>query len=156
MSEVKTTVSTAEAARLLGISRQAVLKRIWAGTVRARKTGRNYAIDRASLAAPLEDPILADAVGRLVRVYQPDRIYLFGSAARGDAGPDSDYDILVVISDDAPEPLRDGRLGYEALYEVPAAVDVVVQRRSYFDRRAHLRASLPGTVLREGVLLHAA
>ncbi len=33
--------------------------------------------------------------------YQPHRIYLFGTKARGDAGPDSDFDILIVVSDSA-------------------------------------------------------
>jgi predicted nucleotidyltransferase len=52
---------------------------------------------------PKRDPILIDIVHRLVDAYRPERIYLFGSRARGEAGPDSDYDILVVIPDDAPE-----------------------------------------------------
>ena len=33
---------------------------------------------------------------RLVDYYHPERIYLFGSAARGDGGPDSDLDFCVV------------------------------------------------------------
>ena len=37
---------------------------------------------------------------RLVEFYRPVRIYLFGSEARGDAGPDSDLDFLVVVPDD--------------------------------------------------------
>lgn len=37
------------------------------------------------------------------KVHQPIRIYLFGSVARGDDGPDSDLDFLVVVPDDAPE-----------------------------------------------------
>lgn len=48
------------------------------------------------------DPVLAEIVRRLVEAYQPERIYLFGSVARGDAGPNSDYDLLVVVPDDAP------------------------------------------------------
>ena len=42
------------------------------------------------------DPILAEIVRRLVEAYRPERIYLFGSVARGDAGPDSDYDIMML------------------------------------------------------------
>ena len=34
------------------------------------------------------DPVLGEIVRRLVEAYQPERIYLFGSVARGDAGPD--------------------------------------------------------------------
>lgn len=33
----------------------------------------------------------------IVRNFNPDRVVLFGSHARGDAGPDSDIDLLVVL-----------------------------------------------------------
>src|SRR5437764_1148257 len=43
------------------------------------------------------DPkILADIVKRIVRACKPEKIVLFGSAARGTMGPDSDYDFLVI------------------------------------------------------------
>jgi uncharacterized protein len=43
------------------------------------------------------DPkILADIVRAVVRAAQPEKIVLFGSAARGEMGPDSDYDVLVI------------------------------------------------------------
>lgn len=61
------------------------------------------------------DPKLAEIIRRLVAAYQPERIYLFGSVARGEAGPDSDYDLLVVVPDDAPPEQKRSRLAYEAL-----------------------------------------
>lgn len=48
-----------------------------------------------------QEPKLAEIVRRLVAAYQPERIYLFGSVARGDNGPDSDYDLLVIVPDEA-------------------------------------------------------
>src|SRR5437868_2665668 len=43
------------------------------------------------------DPeILADIVRAVVRAAKPETIVLFGSAARDEMGPDSDYDILVI------------------------------------------------------------
>jgi len=102
------------------------------------------------------DPRLADLVRRLVEAYRPERIYLFGSHARGDAATDSDYDLLVVVPDDAPPERRRSRLGYVALRGTGTAVDVLVCTRRYFDERRHLQASLPGTVSREGTLLYAA
>ena len=45
--------------------------------------------------AAVSDPVLTEVVRRLVEAYCPERSYLFGSVARGEAGPDSD-------SDDAP------------------------------------------------------
>ena len=103
-----------------------------------------------------DDPALAEAVRRLVAAYQPERVYLFGSVARGDAGPDSDYDLLVVVADDAPPERRRSRLAYEVLHGTGTAADVLVCTKSYFEVRRSLKASLPGTVLREGCLLHAA
>ena len=104
----------------------------------------------------VDDPALAEVVRRLVDAYQPERIYLFGSVARGDAGSDSDYDLLVVVPDDAQLERRRSRLAYEALKGTGTAADVLVCTRSYFEDRRSLKASLPGTVLREGCLLHGA
>ena len=103
----------------------------------------------------LDDEALADIVRRLVEAYQPERIYLFGSVARGDAGADSDYDLLVVVSNDAVLERRRSRLAYETLRGTGTAADVLVCTTSYFDDRRSLKSSLPGTVLREGRLLHA-
>lgn len=102
------------------------------------------------------DPILAEIVRRLVEAYQPERIYLFGSRARGDTGPDSDYDLLVLV-DRPTEPLYClAQKGFRALRGVPAAVDAVVWDRKTFDSRQHLKASFPGPIVREGKLLRAA
>lgn len=104
----------------------------------------------------IRDTALAEIVRRLVAAYQPERIYLFGSQARGDAGPDSDYDILIIVSDDAPPERRRSRLGYQALWGTGTAVDVVVMRSGYFDWMLGAAASLPATVAREGRILYAA
>ena len=105
------------------------------------------------------DPTLAEIVRRLVEAYHPERVYLFGSHARGEAGPDSDYDLMVVVPDNAPPDLRRSRRAYKALWGVKGsrtAADVLVLTQRGFDRQLHLRASLPSTILREGRLLHGA
>ena len=53
-----------------------------------------------------EDPVLREIIERLVAVLNPLRIYLFGSRARGDSGPNSDYDLLLVVErlDEPAEP----------------------------------------------------
>lgn len=99
---------------------------------------------------------LAEIVRRLVDAYQPERIYIFGSKARGDQGPDSDFDLLVVVPESAPEERRHSRLAYERLWGTGTAADVLVLTRDRFESRTHLLASLPGTVIREGKLLYAA
>jgi predicted nucleotidyltransferase len=101
-------------------------------------------------------PPLAEIVRRLIAAYEPERIYLFGSWARGDAGPDSDYDLLVVVPDSSPPDRRRSRLAYEVLWGTGIAADVLVWTRERFDSRAHLKSSLPATIIREGKLLYAA
>jgi uncharacterized protein len=113
----------------------------------------NNAIFRTPTAS---DPALAEVVRRLVEAYRPERIYLFGSVGRGDAGPDSDYDIMVVVPDDAPPELRRSRAAYVSLWGTGIAADVLGWTASQFDSRVHLPASLPATVIREGRLFHAA
>lgn len=102
------------------------------------------------------DPTLAEVVRRLVSAYQPERVYLFGSQARGDVGPDSDYDLMIVVPDDAPPERQSSRLAYEVLWGTGTAVDVVVMTRGYHDWMLGAAASLPATVEREGRLLYAA
>src|SRR5215475_11492392 len=99
---------------------------------------------------------LRPIVERLIAAYQPERIYLFGSKARGDCGPDSDFDLMVVVPDDASPARKRSRLAYDVLRGTGTAADVLVWTRSAFESRLHLIASLPATVMREGRLLHAA
>jgi len=61
-----------------------------------------------------------------------------------------------VVPDEASVERSRGRLAYECLWEAGVAADVLIWKRTAFESRLHLPASLPATVLREGGLLHAA
>lgn len=101
--------------------------------------------------------VIAEMTRRLVDYYHPVRIYLFGSEARGDAGPDSDLDFLVVVPDDTPEETMRSSEGYMMLSDLGIAKDVIPWRQSDFEvRAAHVPTSLPATVVREGKLLYDA
>jgi len=102
------------------------------------------------------DRRLDAVVRRLVEAYQPECIYLFGSLARGDGNAESDYDLLIIVPNDAPPERRRSRLAYEVLRGTGTPVDALVCSHDWFFSRVHLRASLPATVIREGRLLHAA
>src|SRR5688572_32236575 len=102
--------------------------------------------------AAVADPLLAEAVRRLVDAFQPEQIYLFGSRARGDSQEDSDYDFLVIVPESDLPPHRRAQLAHRALYGVRIAKDVLVWTRAEFDRFAPVVASLPATVVREGRL----
>lgn len=100
--------------------------------------------------------VLRQMVDRLVETLHPARIYLFGSQARGDSGPDSDYDLMVLVENRTEPRYRLSQRGHRGLRGLGVAADVVVWDRKTFDARLHLRASFPATVLREGKLLYAA
>lgn len=71
------------------------------------------------------DDAIAEITRKLVDFYRPVRIYLFGSVARGDDGPDSDLDFLVVVPDDLPEDrLRPGA-GRRAVRGTGLAKDII-------------------------------
>jgi predicted nucleotidyltransferase len=73
---------------------------------------------------PVEQTILDKIVQRIVEVADPEKIILFGSAARGEMGPNSDVDRLVVKSDVYRRRLTQAI--YMNLFGVGRAVDVVV------------------------------
>jgi hypothetical protein len=101
-----------------------------------------------------EDPRLPSVIHQLRDLYRPAQIYLFGSAARGDPGPDTDYDLMVVIPDDTPMPIRDSGRAYRAVRRLGVATDVLVWSHSEFESRLHLKASLPATICRTGTLVY--
>ena len=98
----------------------------------------------------LADAPLAEVVRRLVAALQPERIYLFGSRARGEGTPESDYDVLVVVSQTPDAPYDLERQAYSALVGLSTPVDVVVMSRERFELRRTVAATLPPTVEREG------
>lgn len=109
---------------------------------------------KMSTVASSEDAALQELVQRLVEAVGPERIYLFGSRARGDGEPDSDYDLMVVVPGSALPGYRRDQLAYGALRGVEVAKDILVWTSDEFDRRRHLVASLPATILREGRLIY--
>jgi predicted nucleotidyltransferase len=99
---------------------------------------------------------LAGLIERLVTAFRPERVYVYGSQARGEATADSDVDLMLVVgASELPPHQRDQEarrvLG---LHWLP--LDVVVWTREEFEARVAARASLPATVEREGRTLYAA
>jgi len=99
--------------------------------------------------------VIEEMTRRLVAYYHPVRIYLFGSEARGEAGPDSDLDFMVVVPDDTPEKTMRSHDLHKFLSDLATPNDVIPWRQTDFEgRAAYVVASLPATVVREGKLLY--
>jgi uncharacterized protein len=86
----------------------------------------------------------------IVAHFRPLEVILFGSAGRGEQGADSDFDIAVILPDDAPTRLLHWRAVNEARRGHAIAVDIVPFRRSAFVAAADEVGSLPWVVAREG------
>jgi len=110
-------------------------------------------VDEKTIAA---DKILKEMVRRLVAAFQPERIYLYGSRARGEAGPDSDYDLMLVVSASQMPRYRRDQEAFRVLCGLGVPKEVMVLTRAEFDAGRQVVCSLPATVLREGKLLYAA
>jgi predicted nucleotidyltransferase len=98
--------------------------------------------------------VMNEAVRRLVKHFQPEKIYLYGSTARGEDRPDSDLDFLVVVSDDSPT----SRFWdvYRRLAGLEISIDVKPFLHSDFEKRKDWLMSLPAAVLREGKVVYDA
>ncbi len=102
------------------------------------------------------DPKLAELVRRLVDAHHPERLYLFGSQGRGEADSGSDYDLLMILPRLEAPAYRIAQQAHSLVWGLGISADILVWSRDDFERRLTLKASLPATVLREGLLLHAA
>lgn len=98
---------------------------------------------------------LDEVIARIVDAASPEKIILFGSAARGETGPHSDLDLLVVKSGD----FHRGRLTesvYMNLIGVGQAVDVVVATPEDVGRYRDSPALVIAPALREGTVVYDA
>lgn len=97
--------------------------------------------------------VLAEVIRRIVALANPERIILFGSAARGAMGPNSDLDLLVVV-----EPGVHRRHLAQAIYRslvgVGFPVDVVVATVEDIERYGQALGTVFEPALREGQVVY--
>lgn len=103
----------------------------------------------------LEQCALDEIVRRIVQVAEPERILLFGSAARHAAGPNSDLDLLVIKHGDYHRGRLTERI-YQSLIGVGRAIDVIVVTPADIERYRNSAGMVIGSALREGRLIYVA
>ena len=98
------------------------------------------------------------ATERLVAQFQPKRVILFGSQARGAADARSDVDLLVVCSLDTSRGSRRAlRVAMDrALRGLDMATDIIVLTPEEFDRDRHIPGTVARPAWREGIVLYEA
>jgi len=102
----------------------------------------------------VETSVIQEIVRRIVAKAHPERIILFGSAARGGSGPHSDIDLLIIKAN-----VHRRRLAmdlYETLADIDQAVDLIVATPEDIERYGHSPALILEPALREGKVLYAA
>jgi predicted nucleotidyltransferase len=93
-------------------------------------------------------------VKRIVKQFHPNTIILFGSQARGEAGFDSDIDLLVVMP--VTRSVRETRLAISlALPDLPIPVDVIVTTPEDFEWRKDIVGTIEWPATREGKVLYS-
>jgi uncharacterized protein len=101
----------------------------------------------------MSEDVVADIVRRIVEAAQPDRVILFGSRARGDARPDSDFDLLVIKESEEPRYRRSVPL-YVALADLPVEVEVMVYTPEEVEEWSQVPQAFVTTAVREGTAIY--
>jgi len=98
--------------------------------------------------------MISEMVNRIVEHFDPEKIILFGSYARGEAGPNSDVDLLVVMPVQGSK--REKQLEIRALlHGIQLAKDIVVSRPEDFDWRKDIVGTIEYPATKEGKVLYA-
>jgi len=98
---------------------------------------------------PVNQKVLEEIIRRVVETAQPERIILFGSAARGEMGPNSDVDLLVIKRGRYHARRLAGDI-YLNLHGVGQAVDVIVVTPEQVDQHRGTHWMVICPALREG------
>lgn len=102
----------------------------------------------------LDPSVIHQAPQRLIAVaHCPVKVILFGSYARGDAGEDSDLDLLVVEKE-IPDPTGEYVRLREAIGAVGVGVDLLVFSEAEYERRRDWCSTPVYWTIREGRVLH--
>jgi len=99
------------------------------------------------------EKLINEITRRILAVSAPERIILFGSYARGNAGPDSDVDLLV-IEDAVEAPRKESVRLRGALRGLLVPVDVLVATSEQVERHRDAVGLIYGSILREGKVIY--
>lgn len=98
-------------------------------------------------------PDLAGMAAKIVAAFQPEKILLFGSRARGQAHAESDVDLCVVMQSTLP-PMQRAAVVLALFHPRRWPLDIIVYTPEETQRLAGSSSSLWNAILREGKVLH--
>lgn len=105
----------------------------------------------------LDSNLIEEIKKRLIKIYDPLEIYLFGSYAWGKPDKDSDLDLLVVVDYIQDEQQRHKSLvqGYSILYDLGFSKDILLCSKEEFEQKSKNVTTLIHTIKHEGKQIYA-
>ena len=104
----------------------------------------------------MDNVIIEEIKNRLVGLYHPAIIYLFGSYAWGKPGKDSDLDIAVIVKESEEKPYRRVQKGSLALWDIKIPIDLLVFTIAEFKEKAQYRSTLQYQINQKGKIIYEA
>ncbi len=120
----------------------------------ALQRAADWAARRAKWSGKVDEKVLEQVVKRIVEAVAPEKIILFGSAARGEMGPDSDLDLLIVKSD--VHRLATAQMIEHSLTGITISTDIVVATPKDIEMHKDTIGLIYRPALQEGKILYAA
>ena len=98
---------------------------------------------------------IQELVDNIVRHFRPEKVVLFGSHARGDAGPDSDVDLLVIMPHAGHASKKAAEIT-ECVHPRHYSLDLIVRSPDTIRARLQMNDWFVQDVMRQGRVLYAA
>ena len=99
--------------------------------------------------------IIEEVKNRLIKVYDPVAIYLFGSYAWGNPDDDSDLDLLIVVEKSDEKSYKRPIHGYKALRGLDISKDLIIKTKDEFEQISNDITTLGYKIKKEGTLIYA-
>lgn len=103
---------------------------------------------------PVVQKKIEEMVQRIVERFHPQQVILFGSYARGQAGPDSDVDLLVVMPVAGSKREKSIEIAL-ALHDIRVPKDIIVVTPDTVERQRDVIGTIVHPALKEGKVLYA-
>lgn len=103
----------------------------------------------------IEKEVIEEVKNRLVKAYDPVKIYLFGSYAWGTPNEDSDLDLLIVVEKSTEKTYIRPFAAYDALFGMGISKDILVYTKEEFEKYSNNIASLCHKIKQDGELIYA-
>lgn len=101
----------------------------------------------------VDEKLMDEIVHRIIKTFNPEKIILFGSRARGAPRNDSDIDLLVIADSSEPRHSRSSVL-YGVMSDILVPMDILVYTPEEVEEWKEVRQAFVTTAVREGLLVY--